>query len=30
MTAGNELAAVGVVLQQADGLGERACADIVE
>src|SRR3954452_24395561 len=30
MTAGNELAAVGVVLEQGDGLGERACADIVE
>ena len=30
MAAGHELAAVGIVLQQADGLGERAGADIVE
>src|SRR6266436_1591726 len=30
MTAGHELAAVGILLQQADGLGERGCANVVE
>ena len=30
MAAGNELAAVGIVLQQADGLGERGGTNVVE
>src|SRR6266567_1475044 len=30
MTTGDKLAAVGVVLQQADRVGERGCANIVE
>jgi hypothetical protein len=30
MAAGDELAAVGVLLQQTDGLRERSCANVIE
>jgi hypothetical protein len=30
MAAGNELAAVGIPLQQTDGVSERRCANVIE
>ena len=30
MAAGNELGAVGILLQEADGLGQRGCANVIE
>ena len=30
MAAGNEFGAVGILLQEADGLGQRGCANVIE
>src|SRR5258708_12995906 len=30
MAAGNEFCAVGILSQQADGVGERGCANVIE